>query len=157
MARVSDLKKIVDGKRSARALEEARDRDDKERKKLIDEAPEFAPMDFWCGECKEDFSCMGEKFLATGYDLDAHQSYITFPRRARYVGYCRKKRHACYRLITDKLSDPYYRESENLRRQQWQFRDAFLTPADSRFKTVYPVQWARIEKEMEERAMMGGI
>ena len=103
---------------------------------------------------KQNCSATAHKILNWGYDLDKGEAYVPYgPRKACYVARC-PLGHEARRNITDRFTDPYYYESESLRREQWKYRDVFLTPADPRFKTVYPVQWARLEKERMEREMM---
>lgn len=69
---------------------------------------------------------------------------------AYYEGMCPAK-HLARRHITDKHLDPYYHLSAMIRKQRHDMRDDLLTPADPRFRIVYPRQWAQLEEEREMR------
>lgn len=153
MASVRDLAERVKRGREERAIDKAREEAYRKRQKEIDEAPDVAPQDFWCDhkKCKRDFSSLGRKRMNWGFNLDTGNAYIPEgPRMAWYWARC-KEGHICERYILEKWNDPYFRLSIKIREMQAKHADDMLTPDDPRFKTVYPVQWARMQAELEER------
>ena len=111
-----------------------------DRQRAIADAPRRTAMDFWCVECGRDFSCADAVKLTS-----THQGVP----RAYYEGMC-PERHTAIRYVTDKHADPYYHQSAVLRAQRAQMADDMLTPADPRFRIVYPKQWAQLEAEREQ-------
>lgn len=137
---VQKLGEIVKRGRADRAIDEAKDKALRERQKEVTDAAPYASLGFWCATCRRDFNANGMK---QSRDNDG------WPL-AWYGALC-PKGHVAIRRITDKLRDPYYHESEYIRRQQAEHADDFMLPSDPRFKTKYPVQWARIQEEQARR------
>lgn len=112
-----------------------------ERLRLVSESPRRMPQEMWCVQCQRDFTCVDAlKMVTTQRGVPC----------AYYEGQCPQK-HRAIRYLTDKHLDPYYHLSAMLRHQRHQMRDDILTPADPRFRIVYPKQWAKIEEEREAR------
>lgn len=155
MDNIERLKKTLDAKRADRALLKARDEKEKARINEINAAAKEVMTSFWCKECKRDFDAWGIKRLNWGYDLDRNETYLPKLVRAWYYAKC-PNGHQCIRHITDKVDDPYYRESMFIRRERSEHADDFLTPDDPRFRIKYPQAWARLEKEKELREAANG-
>ncbi len=115
-----------------------------ERVRMIREAPRRTATEFWCATCDRDFSCV-DALKMVGSNRDIPYAY--------YEGMCPMK-HLAKRHITDKHLDPYYHLSAMVKQQRYDMRDDLLTPADPRFRIVYPKQWAQLEEERETREMM---
>ena len=56
----------------------------------------------------------------------------------------------CYRNITNKQNDPYFRESIKIQKQRVEFSDDLVQYGDSRFKTLYKDQWDKFENQQEQ-------
>lgn len=138
--RVRELGDIAKRNREGRAQDELRGRALRDRRKEVDDAKLYAQQGFWCKECARDFSAQGLKQV---------RDYDTWPL-AWYGALC-PNGHTAIRRITDKLHDPYFYESQYIRREQAQHADDFMLPSDPRFRYKYPVQWARIEEERRQR------
>lgn len=141
---VERLGKIAQQNREGRAQDEKRGKAYRERLKEVQGAPQYASLGFWCYECRRDFDAVG---------LKQTRAMSTEPI-AWYGALC-PKGHVSIRRITDKINDPYFRDSEYIRRQQGEHEDDFLTPADPRFRYKYPIQWARIQEEKRRREEAG--
>lgn len=114
-----------------------------ERLAIIKSALSEVPnMDFWCKDCQRDFTSRGYKRVIT------YAAPIAF-----YEGKC-PKRHWCRRRITDKATDPYYRQSQQVKTLKAKYRKDFLQPGEVGFKTYYgdPDQKFYRELEAQERA-----
>ncbi len=119
------------------------------RNKLINEAPQLTRTDFWCSTCREDIlNCMAYKVVEKDW-------CYPYQKIAYYESY-----RACHkglrRRITDKHTDPYYRESAMIRIQARAARDSgdLLQPHDFGFQTKYgdPNKKLYAKQEAEERA-----
>lgn len=108
-----------------------------EKEQVNESAPFYARKDVWCESCLRDYSCMLRKH---GNELLAY-----------YLGTC-PNNHQVRREITHASTDPYYLKSQRLRIERIQHADDMLTPADDRFKTVYPDKWRELEAAREQRA-----
>lgn len=149
MSSIDKLEKRVESNREQRARDATLGAEYRERMKLIQETPDHLPMGFWCTTCESDFEGMGHKCDDLyGYDLDSGKLYATgTPRpRAWYAGIC-PEGHRAIRRITDKLTDPYYWQSEVLKRQRVQMADDLVQPDDPRFAKLYPEQWRKMNEE----------
>ena len=142
---VQRLGEVVKRGRADRAQDAERGKTLRERRKEVTDAPQYAMLGFWCGTCRRDYNAQGMKQI---------RAYDTWPI-AWYGALC-PSGHVNIRRITDKIGDPYYHESEYIRREQAEHADDFMLPSDPRFRYKYPVQWARIEAERERREQMGG-
>ena len=118
------------------------------RQKLVDDAPEVKREHFWCEKCEKDYEALAHKRVATGFNLDTGHSYVVEPIRAWYQTEC-ECGDTNIRRITDKFSDPYLWQSEQLKRDRIKYKDAFLSPSDPRFQMLYPEQWREYEAERE--------
>lgn len=147
----SHLKRLLQDKQDDRERAKLRDEREQARHKEILAAPYEVITSFWCKPCKRDFDASGVKTLNWGFDLDKGEAYIPQGlRQAWYSARC-PSGHRAVRYITDKHLDPYYHDSEFVRRSQSEHLDDFLTPNDPGFAAKYPVQWAKLQKEKEQR------
>ena len=137
---VQRLGEVVKRGRADRAIDAERGKAHRERLAEVDSPPQYAMQGFWCTECRRDFEAIGMKQV---------RSRDTFPI-AWYGALC-PSGHLAIRRITDKINDPYYRDSLDMRRQQAEHADDFMLPSDPRFKYKYPVQWKRIQDEQAQR------
>lgn len=117
-----------------------------ERTKLISDAPEWTTMDFWCSSCREDLTTKAYKVVQADWTVKGQQIAFYEAYRA-----CHKRLR---RYITDKHTDPYFLQSEMLRRQQIDHELDFLAPFDPRFRLKYgdPNKKLYEAMEAEERA-----
>jgi|SRR3990167_7050953 len=92
-------------------------------------------VSFWCKRCKLD------------QDLPAEKRYY-YGGGEKFVSKC-KCGEELMRLITEKHLDPYFRESEKLRRQRAMMEKELIQPSDPRFRTLYKDEYDRIEKAKE--------
>ena len=90
---------------------------------------------FWCDECNADFTGMGHK------EVRKPPGGLWF---AFYRAFC-PKGHTAIRRITDQHLDPYFWRSRWVKKDRAAHADEMLTPADPRFKLVYPEQWEKIK------------
>lgn len=144
MGKIDDLGRIVKNNREGRAMDERRGKALRERRKEVDSAKQYAEMGFWCASCRRDFNAVGTKQV---------RLYDTEP--IGWYGALCPNGHVAIRRITDKMGDPYFYQSDYIKRQQAEHADDFLLPSDPRFKHVYPVQWARIQEEQRRREEQG--
>lgn len=126
----------------AERAKDKRVKEQRERERVNESAPFYARKDVWCESCLRDYSCMLRKH---GNELLAY-----------YLGTC-PNNHQVRREITHASTDPYYLKSQRLRVERILYADDLLTPADERFKTVYPDKWAEIERSRAERAETRGV
>lgn len=150
-----DVKRLADkvaDSRKYRAQEEATQKMRSQRLSEINEAPESVLTDFWCDHpaCRKDFSTLGYKHLNWVHNIETGMNEPPEIWRAWYAANC-PSGHRCIKRITDKQYDPYYYQSNKVRKMQRQYADEMLTPDDPRFKTIYPQQWARIQDEIRDR------
>lgn len=138
---LKNLGGIVKENRKARAVDANIDKVRKDRLKDINDAKTYSLLGFWCDQCCKDFEAIG---------LKQTRSMETDMPIAFYGALC-PKGHLAVRRITDKLNDPYFWQSENIRRSRAEHEDDFLTPDDPRFQYVYPEQWKRIQEERVRR------
>lgn len=136
------LRKRIEAKREERARYEALEKERRDRERVVREAYDHTPMQFWCDECERDYETIGHKVVQ-----EENRFHLL---RAYYVGICPAS-HRNIRRITDKQGDPYYHKSIMLRRQRIDMADAMLQPHDPRFRVVYPDAWRRIEADREAR------
>lgn len=134
---INKLRGRFDDAKRAREAKEALEQPFKDRLIAIFTAPRHVNTDFWCDVCKRDCSGTGYRQVCTVRE---------WAPTAWYVANC-PKGHKMLRRITDKDSDPFYERSEMVQRHRYELRDAFLTPADPRFKEVYPEKWAELMKK----------
>ena len=87
-------------------------------------APNKKRIDFWCGNCRLDFNALGIKSECGG-------------GRSVYGTYCPKCNYRCLRRITDKARDPYFNESDEIRKARSSAGDDLLQPGDPRWDKVY--------------------
>ena len=125
----SNLEALVDAKRSDRERVRDREREQRMRIRELNEAPRRTTTDFWCAKCRKDFSGPAYKQVSGTH--------------GRYVGCC-PRGHEAYRNITEKNRDPYYRDSEMVRRLRYTMRDDLVQPGDPRFKELYPEQYKKL-------------
>ena len=67
-----------------------------------------------------------------------------------FVAKCPKCGSECVRYSTDKHLDPYFKKSEKMKREREKYRDDLVQPGDSRFKSLYPEQWDKMEEANEK-------
>lgn len=144
MDKIERLKRIVDQNRAGREQDAARGRWLADRWKMIREAYQTTRLGFWCDKCRKDFEGVAHKRVI---------EWGNMPPWAFYIGFC-PQGHEARRRITDKQNDPYYRNSEMIRRQRIDMADAMLTPDNPRFRVVYPAQWRKLEEERAKREEM---
>ena len=131
------LRAIVEKNREERERHEKFKKWLYERQNEIKQAPDITPhVAFWCDECARDCSGPGYK------EIRVRSGDIWF---AFYRGFC-PVGHRVLRRITDKLADPYFFRSQNVRRDQANHADDFLTPDNPRFREVYPQEWADLKE-----------
>lgn len=118
--RVKDRQVELDQERTAKQRREAVGKD-------VREAPPTQRMDFFCFVCCKDMTAVGSK--------QAHTNGM-----GTYNAQC-PLGHNVVRYITNKWKDPYWNASLKVRKDRELYADAMLTPADPRFKIVYPAQW----------------
>lgn len=143
----SHIKKLVqflNEKREAREKQRTEEERKTERKRTIDKALSLWSTEFWCAKCEKDFVRQAHKVVITAYSEPV----------AFYETKCPKNLHVCRRRITDKLSDPYYFESAQLRRARVEMEKDLLQPGDPRFRAVYgdPLKKYYEELEAKEKA-----
>ena len=97
-----------------------------ERMSLILSSPDTKMIEFWCDECKKDLTALGHKSIILSF----------VEPFAKYDGKC-PKGHRVYRYITDKTEDPYWRKSENVKRDRRRHAKDLLQPGDYGFQTLY--------------------
>lgn len=130
------LKDRVEGRGLEREMTLMRVKERMERDRAISDAKDMVPnLEFWCRTCKRDFVGFGFKQVRVMPLKDR-------TRIAFYYGHC-PQLHRCIRRITDKLADPYYRESFIVLRQAIDFADDLMTPNDPRFALRYPKEYER--------------
>ncbi len=112
-------------------------------REITDAFPRVPRMDFWCEACAGFDRTKGDVVAMAYKDVKTPTGYLPF---ARYVGHC-EKGHMVLRFITDKHRDPYYHQSEKMRRERAMAADDLLQPNDPRFRVVYPNQWAKMEAQ----------
>lgn len=139
MNKLEKLKGRVKDRAAERQRLKDMTQDERDRIRAITDAPNRQMFDFWCADCTADFK-------APAWKDTRHTSYGQ--RLAWYTGFC-PKGHKAIRHITDKHLDPYYNLSDIIRHQRQEYADALLTPADPRFRKLYPAQWRRMEAERE--------
>ena len=92
-------------------------------------------ISFFCKSCKLDQDLREEK---------KDNSYASW-----FEARCKKCDSRLFRYISEPSKDPYFRESRKLKAQRHAMRDDLVQPGEARFKTLYPEQWAKLEKAKE--------
>lgn len=138
MDKIERLKRRVKDRADERQRLKDTTQEARDRARAIREAPDRLMYDFYCTDCASDFTGPAWK---DGYTRHSVQY-------AWYTGFC-PLGHKAIRHITDKHWDAYYHLSDIMRHQRQEFADALLTPADPRFRKLYPAQWRKIEEERE--------
>lgn len=126
-ARVTRLKKRIDGNREERAAYNKMYDRLQENIRIIAEAPDKVRYPFWCNECQADFMAIGTKI--------ARKFKGKLPI-AWWVAFC-PARHKCIRRITDRTNDPYFARSFIVKHDRARHSDDLLTPEDTRFWLLY--------------------
>jgi len=67
-----------------------------------------------------------------------------------FIAKCPKCKTECVRYGTDKHLDPYFRKSKKMRIERDKYRDDLVQPSEPRFKSLYPEQWAKMERAKEK-------
>jgi len=95
------------------------------RDREIAKHSEFSVMDFWCRKCRKERTGLGEKVVVTwnGEKSAWYQSW----------GLC----HRLRRHITDKLDDPYWKESPKLKKERATYFKDMLQPGQEGFDLLY--------------------
>lgn len=133
------LERRIEDRRAERDRIYGMDKEYQDHMRTIREAYRVTKMDFWCRECREDFSAIGYKIIG-----EAGRWPVAW-----YNGQC-PLGHVCIRHITDKEHDPYYWMSDRIQRDRVELKDAMLIPSDPRFKLVYPDKWRDLERMRDE-------
>jgi hypothetical protein len=124
-----------------------------ERSRLIASVPDVTITEFYCS-CHGDFVSHGGKITFKDQHGQPCAYYVSYgkgykvgetPDKSYYV--CRRKRY-----ITDKASDPYFRESKQLAKQRQQMEIDMLQPDDPRFKKYYGDPYAKFNAQQEAKA-----
>lgn len=115
-----------------------------ERIKIVAGSAEKIWVDFWCSRCQLDFNEIGKKVV---YYPNSWHNEI----RAVYVSRCPKCREWRERRITDKLNDPYYRQSKMIKVQARMHRIDMLQPNEPGFRTYYKNPYADYENTINEQ------
>lgn len=124
------------------------------RQRLIDSVPDVQLMEFYC-KCHGDFISKGGKIVCHKGQPDVYAYYVSHGT-AQGIENPRQRWHACRvkRYITDKVQDPYYRESKLLNELRLKMADDLLQPDDPKFKAKYgdPYKKFNDKKEADEKA-----
>jgi len=146
------LKYLKDKYAEKEADEEAQKKRE-ERWKEINDAPTYAPNDFFCSR-HGDFKAVGGKVIE-GSASDPIAYYVPvmsipakFYRDESFSRPCKAKRY-----ITDRRFDPYFRLSEMLHKQRIDQWKDLLQPGDPLFAKYWgdPYKSYYAQKELEER------
>lgn len=92
---------------------------------------EFLITDFWCDKCRLDWRLRAEK--------------IKRGKRLFWVCRCPKCRSEMLRYADDPRGDPYYQNSERMKREARKYARDLLQPDDPLFDVVYP--WHKKQRE----------
>ena len=95
-----------------------------ERYRLTATSPVERRTDFWCRRCKLDFNALGTKALCG-------------EGRSRYDAKCPLCHGKISRRITETAGDPFFQESESIRKARLKAGDDLLQPSDPRWDKVY--------------------
>lgn len=140
-----DLRKVQKLAAIVKSQQEERERYRKaediktERQRTIDQAPTPWTTEFWCQVCSKDYIRLAHKIVISSYEEP-----IAF-----YESKC-PKGHYCRRRITDKMTDPYYFQSEQLRRARVELERDLIQPGDPRFKRIYGDPYKKHYEELEK-------
>ena len=96
-------------------------------------------ISFYCKSCDLD------------QDLSAHTGCHTFTGEfvAWYEAECKRCGKNLRRHITEKQSDPYFRQSKKLRMQREQMKKDLLQYGEDGFKTLYKKSWDTFQHNEE--------
>lgn len=153
MKSVEQLLKHTQETYRQKEADEARQKARTERQKEIDSVPDETITEFYC-QCHGDFIAPAGKITFRDQQGQPCAYYVSHgkgykvgdsPDRAYYV--CRRKRY-----ITDKQSDPYYRESKEMAKQRRQLEIDMLQPDDPRFKKYYGDPYKKYYEREEAKA-----
>lgn len=134
-------------------LDEATKKARSERQTLIDSMPDETITEFYCS-CHGDFVAPAGKITFKDQAGQPCAYYVSHgkgykvgesPDNSYYV--CRRKRY-----ITDKATDPYYRESKELAKQRRAMEIDMLQPDDPRFKQHYGDPYKKFYAQQEAKA-----
>jgi len=145
------------GKKQTERLRERIEKNRQDRQQKIEasrpyrervrEAQEAAPvvprMDFWCEACSVWDKSKGDIVAVARKRVSSPTGALP---RAWYTGEC-PQGHMVIRHITDKNTDPYYRQSLKMHRERQMAADDLLQPSDPRFRVVYPAQWEQMQAQ----------
>jgi acetyl-CoA carboxylase beta subunit len=93
-------------------------------------------IDFYCEHCSLDYE--------SNY-IHRENSFGKW-----FVSKCPKCHEECIRYETEKHLDPFFRKSKKMRIELERHKDDLIQPGHSRFKSLYPEQWAKMQ-EAEEK------
>lgn len=112
------------------------------RENLVVTLPKSITTEFWCSACQKDFNRQALKVTQSWTGVVT----AFFQTKCECGRYCRRQ-------ITDKTSDPYYRQSKLLRMSTLKMEIDLLQPSDPRFKLYYgdPYQKYNDNLEIQER------
>ena len=96
-----------------------------ERERGIAKADEFSVMDFWCRKCRKERTGLGQK-VVVNWNGEPSAWYESW-------GLC----HRLRRQITDKLTDPYWKESPKLKKERVTYFKDMLQPGQEGFDLLY--------------------
>lgn len=139
MSSVDQLKARVDRRYEERQRIKMREENFKDHMQAIQQAEDNYVTSFWCKECKKDFDAQARKRIG-----HAGQWQVAW-----YVAKCLCGT-TCIRRITDKKSDPYYRNSFLVKHSRVKQYNDMLHPHDPMFKLVYPKRWREMEEAREK-------
>lgn len=143
-AQIRKLSELVARNKADRDLDEERHKKLEERSRTVKEAPDRATMEFWCRKCRRDFGR-----LALKRTIDYPSGVIAY-----YEAPCIGCGIWCRRFITDKTTDPYFMESERLKRMRSEMADDLLQPGDPRYAAKYgdpnKKRYERMEQDERE-------
>lgn len=137
------LKKRFYDQQVERDLERKRHEPNVNERMAADTPDTISSYDFWCDECEEDFSAPAWKTVHRLYG-DPVVAY-----RTRHE--CGNE---CIRLLSHRDQDPYYQQSEKVRRQRNIYTADMLRPDQYGYRSLYGrPDFDKTLREMEENAI----
>lgn len=122
---IDGQQKRVDDREDSRVRKlEGKDRQDE-----INDAKSVIVTDFWCHTCKEDFKSMAIKEIEMDWSCPGQN--IAF-----YKSKC-DKGHWCIRLISDKVKDSFWMNSQAVARDRGKFSNAIIQPFETGYNLLY--------------------
>lgn len=92
-------------------------------------------ISFYCRKCKLDQNLREEK---------KDNSFAAW-----FEARCKECGSRLFRYISEPSKDPYFVESRKLREERHRYHNDLVQPGEAGFKTLYPQEWAKLEKARE--------